>query len=72
MSLGCMHFRAPHAAIKQKNYHNSPNIQPITSLHKLTKRHLLASFSIQLRVFCLSFRHASISSDMRISSLFDK
>ncbi len=29
MRLGCMHFRAPHATIKQKNYHNSQNVQPI-------------------------------------------
>ncbi len=25
MCLGCMHFRAPHAALKQKNYRNSSN-----------------------------------------------
>ncbi len=27
--LGWMHFRAPPAALKQNNYHNSPNVQPI-------------------------------------------
>ncbi len=29
MGLGLMIFRAPSAALKQKNYHNSPNMQPI-------------------------------------------
>ncbi len=29
MCLGFMSFRAPSAALKQKNYHNSPNMQPI-------------------------------------------
>ncbi len=29
MCLGFMSFRAPSAALKQKNYHNSPNMLPI-------------------------------------------
>ncbi len=29
MCLNFMSFRAPSAALKQKNYHNSTNIQPI-------------------------------------------
>ncbi len=29
MCLGLMSFRAPSAAPKQKNYHNSPNMQPV-------------------------------------------
>ncbi len=29
MCLGCMHFRAPNAALKQKIYHNSLHMQPI-------------------------------------------
>ncbi len=29
MCLSCMHFRAPPAALKQKNDHNSRNVQPI-------------------------------------------
>ncbi len=29
MRLGFMSFRAPPAALKQKTYHNSPNMQPI-------------------------------------------
>ncbi len=45
MCLGFMSFRAPPAALKQKNYHNSPNMQPIVTffrvLFKFMKRHLL-------------------------------
>ncbi len=48
MWLGRMHFRAPHAALKQINFHNYPNMQPIISyfqdLFKSIKRHLLAIF----------------------------
>ncbi len=29
MCLGFMSFRVPSSALKQKNYHNSPNMQPI-------------------------------------------
>ncbi len=29
MCFGFMSFRAPSAALKQKNYHNSANMQPI-------------------------------------------
>ncbi len=29
MCLVFMGFRAPSSALKQKNYHNSPNMQPI-------------------------------------------
>ncbi len=29
MCLGFMSFRSPSAALKQKNYHKSPNMQPI-------------------------------------------
>ncbi len=29
MCLIFMNFRAPSSALKQKNYHNSPNMQPI-------------------------------------------
>ncbi len=29
MFLGFMSFRAPSAALKQKNYHNTPNMLPI-------------------------------------------
>ncbi len=28
MCSDCMNFRAPHATLKQKNYNNSPNMQP--------------------------------------------
>ncbi len=31
MCLDCIHFHAPHAAQRQKEYHNSPNMQPIIS-----------------------------------------
>ncbi len=45
MCLGFMSFRAPSAALKQKNYHNSPSMQPIITLFqvllKFMKRHLL-------------------------------
>ncbi len=64
MFLGCMHCQAPHAALKQKNYHTSPNIQPITTyfqgLLKFIKSHLLATFSKQLDLFCLCYIHASL------------
>ncbi len=64
MWLGCMDFRTPHTALKQKkNYHNSPNMQPIIGyfqgLPQFIKRHLLAIVSKQLNVFCLCYRHAS-------------
>ncbi len=49
MCLVFMIFRAPSAALKQKNYHNSPNMQPIISLFqvlfKFLKRHLLTIVS---------------------------
>ncbi len=32
MCLGFMSFRAPPAALKQKNYYNSPNMLPIITL----------------------------------------
>ncbi len=45
MCLGFMSFRAPSAALKQKNYHNSQNMLPIITkfqvLFKFMKRHLL-------------------------------
>ncbi len=31
MCLGFKSFRAPPAALKQTNYHNSPNMQPIVA-----------------------------------------
>ncbi len=44
MCLGFMSFRA----LKQKNYHNSPNMQPIIThfqgLFKFMKRHILVIF----------------------------
>ncbi len=62
--LRCMLFRAPHAALKQKNYHNFQNIQPIIvyflGLLKFIKRHLLTTFSKQLNMFCPCYRHASL------------
>ncbi len=49
MCLDFMSFRAPSAALKQKNYHNSPNMQPIIPLFQLLfkfiKRHLLTIVS---------------------------
>ncbi len=46
--LGCMHCRTSHGGIKQKNYHNSPNVQPYISYFpsrlKFTKRHPLPIF----------------------------
>ncbi len=66
MCLDCMHFRAPHIALEHNNYHNSPNLQPIIayfrSLLKFTKLHILATFSQQLNVFCLCYRHVPIFS----------
>ncbi len=63
MYLGFMSFRAPPAALKQKNYHNFPNMQPIISyfrgLIKFMKRHLLTIVSKKLNVFSLCYRHAS-------------
>ncbi len=45
MCLVFMSFRAPSSALKQKNEHNSPNMQPIITLFqvlfKFMKRHLL-------------------------------
>ncbi len=58
MCLGFMSFRAPSAALKQKNYHNSQNMLPIIIkfqvLFKFMERHLL---TIVLKY--LGCRHAS-------------
>ncbi len=35
MCFGFMSFRALSAALKQKNYHNSPNMQPIITLFQV-------------------------------------
>ncbi len=63
MCIGFMNFRAPSAALKQKNYHNSPHMQPIITLFqallKIMKRHLLTMVSKKLNVFYLCYRHAS-------------
>ncbi len=63
MCLVFMSFRAPSSALKQKNYHNSPNMQPITTLFqvlfKFMKRHLLTIVSKFLNMFYLFYRHAS-------------
>ncbi len=60
MCLCCMHFRAPHAALKQKN---SPNMLPIISsfqgLLKFMQRHLLAICLKQLNAFSICYRRAS-------------
>ncbi len=49
MYLGFMSLRAPPAVLKQKNYRNSPNMQPITTYFqgwsKFMKRHILVTFS---------------------------
>ncbi len=49
MCFGFMSFRAPSAALKQKIYHNSPDMQPIMTLFqvlfKFMKRHLLTIVS---------------------------
>ncbi len=48
MWLGFMTFRATTVALKQKNYHNSPNMQPIVTyyqvLFKFMKPHVGLSF----------------------------
>ncbi len=57
MCIGCMHFREPHAEVKQKNYHNSPNVQPIISYFlgrlQFMKSHLLGTLLKQLYLFYL-------------------
>ncbi len=59
-----MYFCTFHKALKQKNYHNSPNIQPIKAyfevLLKSKKRHFLATFSKPLNIFFLCSRHATL------------
>ncbi len=63
MCLGFMSFRAPSAALKQKNYHNSPYMQPIITLFqvqfKFIECHFLTIVSKQLNAFYLCYRHAS-------------
>ncbi len=57
MCLSCIPFRAPHAALKHKNGHNSQSI--ISYFHgivTLLKRHPLATLSKQLNVFRLCYR----------------
>ncbi len=58
-----MNFRGPPAALKQKNYHNSTNMQPIITYFqdqlKFTRHHILVAFSKLLNVFCLCYSHAS-------------
>ncbi len=57
MCLVYMQFRAPHAALKRKDHHKSPNMQLIISyfrgLFKFMKRHLLAMLSKQLNLFVI-------------------
>ncbi len=59
MCLGFMSFRAPPAALKEKNYHNPTNMQLIIILFqvlfKFMKRHLVIIVSKLLNVFCLRF-----------------
>ncbi len=49
MCSGFMSFRAPSTALKQKNYHNSQNTQPIITIFqvllKFMKRHILTTVS---------------------------
>ncbi len=63
MCLVFMSFSAPSSALKQKNYHNSPNMLPIITefqvLFKFVKRLLLTIVSKLLNVFYLFYRHAS-------------
>ncbi len=63
MCLGFRSFRAPSAALKQKNYHNSPNMQPIVTLFqvllKFIKSHILTIGSKSLNAFYVCYRHAS-------------
>ncbi len=55
MRSGFMSFRAPPAVVKQNNYHNFNNMQPIITffqgLFKFMKRHIVVIFSNQLNVF---------------------
>ncbi len=57
MCLGSMHFRSPHAALRQKNDHNSPNVLPIIGffqdLLKFMKRHFGYPFKAIERVLAL-------------------
>ncbi len=59
MCLHLISFRAPSATLKQKNYHNSANMQPIIPyfqvLFKFIKRHLLTLVSKSLNMFYLCF-----------------
>ncbi len=72
MCLVFMSFRAPSSALKQKNYHTSPNMQPVMTqlqvLVKFIKRHFLTIVSKQLNVFYLCYRHASFFAFL----IFDK
>ncbi len=58
MWFGFMSFRALQTELKQKNWHNSPNVQPIItyfqSLFKFMKRHLLFIFS-KIIITCFVF-----------------
>ncbi len=63
MCLGFMSFRAPLAALKQKNRHNCPNMQQIETqfqkLLKFMKRHLLHIVSKYFSILCLCCRYAA-------------
>ncbi len=63
MCLVFMSYRAPPAALKQKNCHNTPNMQLIITyfqvLFKFVKRHILVKFLKLLNVFRPCYRHAS-------------
>ncbi len=63
MCLVFMSFRAPSSALKQKNYHNSPNMQPIiTFISGAIKVHETSHFDYRVKIIqrVLSFyRHAS-------------
>ncbi len=60
MCIGFMSLRAPPAALKLKNYHNSTNMQPIIThfqgRFKFMKRHILVNiFKIIERVLSLLY-----------------
>ncbi len=63
MCLGLIRFRAPSSALKQKNYHNSPNMLPMITLFevlfKFMKRHLLTIVSKSCFIFFIGMPHFS-------------
>ncbi len=62
MCLGFMSFRAPSTALKQKNYHIAPNMQPIITLFQVLTC-ICVPFECEKNA-CLNYREFDLEGDL--------